>query len=328
VDNTLLSPELVQLIQTTYGVAVIDTPELLHERDEQRVFKLKLSEGGALVLRLCEQERPLAKVQADAGVLRFLNQRNFPAPSLRLTKSNTNFFEWQADAGAYAYDFIAGQNTRLDLPTLRTLAQMLATLHNLVHTEAEYPTLVNWLADLKPSQTNVAQYIGHAHWGPQAQEVANTLATLPDLTVLPQGLIHTDVHEGNLLRDESGKLWLMDWEDAGLGQMLLDIALVLGWYCVWPAKTEQPPDLYNFDEKWCRAFLSNYQRVRKLEPVETQYLGAAIKCVTGWFAARDIGWEVEEPGSSEGEAWSNWAIMRSVTPAWETKLTRWATETS
>ncbi len=320
---------LAELVQQQYGLQVLAEPLLLSQRDEQRIFKLELAEGAALVLRLCDPRRAYGKVLADSGALLFLNQAEFAVPCLRLTQSGERIFEWEAGRWAYAYDFVPGQNVRMDTATLNQTAQLMATLHNLVHRRDEYPLLVSWLADLPPSITHVEQYVAHPTWGKQAQEVAQTLRSLPDLKVLPRGLIHTDIHEGNLLRDPNGKLWLLDWEDAGLGEMLLDIAVVLGWYCVQPKVSVGTvvggrPELYNFDEARCRAFLESYQSVRRLEKVEAELLGAALKFVMGWYAARDIGWEVTAPGSSGGEAWSNWAIMRSVTPAWEAAFSQWA----
>lgn len=320
---------LAELVQHQYGVQVVAEPLLLSQRDEQRIFKLELAGDKALVLRLCDPRRAYGKVLADSEALLFLNRAEFAVPRLRLTRSGERIFEWEAGRWAYAYDFVPGQNVRMDTATLEQTAQLMATLHNLVHRRDEYPLLVSWLADLQPSIANVERYVADPQWGKQAQEVAQTLQSLPDLKVLPRGLIHTDIHEGNLLRDPDGKLWLLDWEDAGLGEMPLDMAVVLGWYCVQPKVSVGTviggkPELYDFDEVRCCAFLDSYQSVRRLEQVEVELLGAALKFVMGWYAARDIGWEVNAAGSSGGEAWSNWAIMRSVTPAWEATLSQWA----
>jgi hypothetical protein len=93
-------------------------------------------------------------------------------------------------------------------------------------------------------------------------------------------------------------------------------------------KPNQPPELYDFDEEYCRTLLGNYQQERPLSQLERQMLGPAIRFVLGWFAARDIERELDEPGVSEGLAFTNWAIVRSVTPEWAATLTRWATETA
>ena len=150
---------------------------------------------------------------------------------------------------------------------------------------------------------------------------------------LPLALIHTDVHEGNLLLTPQNKLYLLDWEDAGLGEAIFDLALVLGWNCVYPADNlvnklkGKPPTRYDFDEEYSKTLLYNYQQLRPLSDLETQMLGPAIQYVLGWFSARDIAREIAEPGVSDGLAYTNWAIMRSVTPEWRATLTQWAIET-
>jgi len=318
------------LVAENYGVKVQGTPVLLNERDEQRVYQVTIVSGESLTLRLCPPGRSYARVQADTEALRFLNRANFPAPVLLQTRTGQAAFAWQPDSWAYAHNFIEGENPEMDLPTLQELAALLARLHLLASRPQDYPAQVNWLAELPGAIEKAEICRTDSKWRTIATEVAATLRGLPDLSKLPVGLIHTDVHEGNLLRGSDGRLYLLDWEDAGLGEMVFDVALVLGWNCVWPVSKNLNGEVnrYDFDKEWCCTFLKAYQEVRPLAPLEAQSLGPAIRFVMGWFAARDIAREVTEPGVSEGLAFTNWAIMHSVTSKWEKTLTQWAIETS
>jgi Ser/Thr protein kinase RdoA (MazF antagonist) len=38
----------------------------------------------------------------------------------------------------------------------------------------------------------------------------------------PSGVVHADIHPGNILRDSSGELWLLDFDDAHVGTRALD----------------------------------------------------------------------------------------------------------
>ncbi|MBU4350871.1 phosphotransferase [Patescibacteria group bacterium] len=38
-------------------------------------------------------------------------------------------------------------------------------------------------------------------------------------------LVHRDLKPGNLVKDDSGKIWIIDWENAMLGDPLYDIAI-------------------------------------------------------------------------------------------------------
>jgi Ser/Thr protein kinase RdoA (MazF antagonist) len=319
------------LVEHYYGVTVVESPELLHERDGQQVFRVPFAEGSALTLRLCTIHRPHERVLADTGALLFLNHAGFPAPILRLTVDGERVFQWQPGCWGYAQEYIAGENPFMDLPTLTQLGHMLGRLHSLASTPDDYPVQVGWLDELPVAIGRATEATSDPIWGAKAAEVAANLRSLPDLSRLPLGLIHTDVHEGNLLRSPDGQLYLLDWEDAGLDVAIFDLALVLGWNCVWQnaagmLKPDSLPELYDFDEEYCRTLLGAYQQERPLSDLEIQMLGPAIRFVLGWFAARDIMREIAEPGVSDDLAFTNWAIMRSVTPAWTATLAGWATE--
>ncbi|WP_413993089.1 phosphotransferase [Labrys okinawensis] len=59
----------------------------------------------------------------------------------------------------------------------------------------------------------------------EAVESHRSLLSLlaPRLADIPQGFAHNDVHGDNLI-DDGSRLWLVDWEYAGQGQPLADIA--------------------------------------------------------------------------------------------------------
>lgn len=328
---------LPPLLEQNYGVSVAGLPILLHERDGQRVFKVSLTDSAALTVRLCTQYRTHEKVLSDTGALLFLNHAEFPAPRLRLTLTGERAFQWQPGCWGYALDFIEGEILPpvMDLPTIKQIGGLLGRLHKLASSPADYPVQVGWLDELSEAIRRAITANNDPHWGKQAREIADNLSDLPDLRGLPLGLIHTDVHEGNLLRRPDGQLVMLDWEDAGLDIAIFDVAVVLGWHCVWQSssspldflKPKGPPERYDFDEEFCRELLSSYQQERPLSPQEMEGLGPAIRFVLGWFSSRDIERERDEPGVSGGLAFTHWAIMRSVTPHWSEKLARWAAET-
>lgn len=338
ISSSFLGP----LLKQYYAVTVSGEPELLNERDGQRVFKVSLTGGEALTIRLCTANRSEERVLSGTAALLFLRQTDFPAPKLRLTVEDKQIFQWQAGCWGYVQDFIVGQvppptasDVLVDLKTLSEVGHLLGRLNKMATSLEDYPFEVGWLEELPLSIHRAGAAAAHPEWARQGTEVAGNLSALPvgELKALPYGFLHTDVHEGNLLRAADGRLYLLDWEDAGLGQAVFDLALVLGWLCTWqnPASLlnpDQPPELYEFDEEYCRTLLGNYQQERPLSELEQRMLGPAIRFLVGWFAARDMEREIDEPGVSDGLALTHWAIMRSVTPEWTATLARWAAETA
>jgi Ser/Thr protein kinase RdoA (MazF antagonist) len=318
------------LVEENYDVTVQGEPVLLNERSGQRVYRVDTETNGTLTVRLCTPERSYERVLAATEVLNYLTRQDFPAPELRLTIKGAHLFPWKPAAWGYVHTFIEGETfSEMTLPALRELGGLLGQLHTMADPADSNLPRSNWLDERQEALEWAESCINDPKWGAQAVETAEVLRNLPELHGLPTGLIHTDAHEGNLVRSPNGKLYLLDWEDAGVGELVLDLALVLGWLCVWPVSKNLEGQVirYDFDYEWSRAFLSAYQQIRPLESEEAEKLGAAIKYVIGWFAARDIPREIKEPGITAGLGFTNWAIMHSVTPEWEKKLTQWANET-
>ncbi len=327
-ENLALDYSWLANFSKNYGVQVQAAPELLNEREGQRVYRVEVDKGEALTIRLCPSKRRYERVLADTKVLQLLEKAKFPAPILRLTSQGQAIFEWQIGAWGYVHPFVKGEPPQMDLPTLREVATLMARLHTLKITQEELPNPVNWLDEL-PRTIHKAELISqNSEWGEKVREIIEILRDLPDLQNLPIGLIHSDVHEGNLIRGEDKRLYLLDWEDAGTGEFALDIGIALAWNCVWPAAKNLSGQItrYDFDKEWSCAFLNAYRVIRPVSPEEAEKLGAIIRFAVSWFAIRDVAREINSPGSTKDLALTYWAIARSVTPMWDKALAQWATQ--
>lgn len=341
---------LKSLLEKYYGVEPQGELVGLPGEGGQRVFKVSLSDGETWTVRLGLASRPKEKLLAETGVLNFVNRAGFPAPHLKPTRQGGPIFEWQPGCWGYALEFVEGKppprpgplaagqpGPMLDRATLVELGALLGKLHNLNPAAGRSETgplaASDWLEETPTAIEWAGQAAKNPAWARMAGEVRATLEALPlaELKALPRVLIHSDAHEGNLIRTPAGKLVLLDWENAGIDIAVIDLALVLSWLCSWeaaPGQTGPLVEKYDFNEEYCRAFLASYQQERALTGPERAMLGPAIRFLDGWFAARDINREIAAPGNREEMARLNWAFMRSVTPEWAAALARWAGETT
>lgn len=95
---------------------------------------------------------------------------------------------------------------------------------------------------------------------------AARIRVVPWLTAcdtLPQGSLHGDLHFGNLRRGTDGRLWILDFDDCGLGALVVDLTAFS-----WRTSCESLPAEIN------EAFLRGYQSVRPLSKPETDALPA------------------------------------------------------
>ena len=96
----------------------------------------------------------------------------------------------------------------------------------------------------------------------RVEESASKLGQSPDVW----GIIHADLHHGNRLivsSTDGPRLALIDFDDAGFGYYLMDIAVMLGW----PRNRLQ--DQY---DGILRAFLRGYRSLRPLDDDHVQLL--------------------------------------------------------
>ena len=92
------------------------------------------------------------------------------------------------------------------------------------------------------------------------QSVFEHLQTLPREKE-GYGLIHQDVHLGNLFVDEDYTLTLFDFDDAVYGHFIYDIAMVLFYIVMWDIN-----DTSGFTKRFMPTFLQGYREHNDLDP--------------------------------------------------------------
>src|SRR5690606_29470599 len=91
----------------------------------------------------------------------------------------------------------------------------------------------------------------------------------------PVGIIHGDLYFDNCLFHDEKLVTLIDFEQAGRGQYLLDIGISLSGCCF-------NEDRSNLDMELINSYMKGYQEKRKLLAIEEEYLLASI--LIGFFS--------------------------------------------
>lgn len=86
---------------------------------------------------------------------------------------------------------------------------------------------------------------------------------------LPNGFIHTDLHEDNVLFHNSIISGVLDWDDASYGVLILDLAMTLSFWSINSNRKEkieaENDSTTTFDLEICRSFIDSYSKAREKE---------------------------------------------------------------
>lgn len=259
-------------IEAQYGVLVAE----LHRLD-RGVYDTHLRDGRQWVTRVFSDRRPLAEVEGDAAILRYLEQQGFPAERCATRTPVSNPRGWSV----LVTEFIEGAQPDPTPPTLRIFGELLARLHTLppaadapmrpagaLHHYVpaggspadELAAAQSWLASIETQVPTQARSL--------LESLQERLAAMDTCAELPQCLIHPDPVFKNLLASPTDGLALIDWTGAGRGPRVFCLAVAL-WSCALAEGSWSPARI--------DAFAAAYRSHVHLEPDELQRLGAIIR---------------------------------------------------
>jgi Ser/Thr protein kinase RdoA (MazF antagonist) len=174
--------------------------------------------------------------------------------------------------------FIEGTSAAPEPHTFGLLGATLGQLHVLPDSPIAPPALVVshscWNQDQSIAAAlerlaRLAQ-VAPAQWQKLLAALRATLSTLQQIADLPHGVIHADCWIGNAISSVNRDMVLIDWEFAGVGPLILDLAGLLS-NCHLDLPAAQP------SRERISAIMRGYGTYRQLTMVEVAVLEAAIQ---------------------------------------------------
>lgn len=292
--------ELIRWIEQNYPLTNIAPRGALATKGLREAHVVEASQG-SYVVKLTEPGRAEEVIRADTGALGFLEAHGFPAPRLLRARRQEVYLPWQ-DRFVYLYRYLEGKHPTPALDFMRRAGKILARLHCLPADGFAIESGYTPQAILG----EVERCLNQALEGEQralAEKLLERAQTFPDLGGLPRGVIHTDPYLVNWIEDRNENLFLIDWDDAGVGVPLLDVgycAIHLSTYPRHEALRWGVPAAGNITcrKDWAYAFLAGYQSARPLSRAERELLPAAMELsvlayVWDWDAQRLIEENIE-----------------------------------
>lgn len=265
--------DLIGYLNTNYGLDVKEIKPL-DDKEVHRAFQIT-NPDETFVLRLLDG-RSHDKLESDIAVLKFLEEQNYPASRIKPTKDGKSLFEFNNQSGLVT-SYIEGKHPELNAGTIENIGILMAQLHSLPISSEIPKSTWNVIEGRKLINQNIRNLSSQKieHWDEIIPQLTQAFDELPDLTELPPVLIHTDIGPNNAIESSDGKLSLIDWDDAGVGQSVVDIGNVLSQILISFKDNESLEP--QFDQELAEAFFKGYQSIRQLNDEEKQNITAGME---------------------------------------------------
>lgn len=256
--------DFTQTLQKHYNLEVI-AREILQETGGRTVFKLVTPSDILIAKFALDQPYIAARIEKDLHFLKTLYRFGLNVPYLIQTTTGHDYVKIDQHI-LYILTFITSQQPEHNLAFYQKAGQLLGKLHQIPTADYPYNTDFTMAISLEYINQGLRRV---KHWPDDGlahslNETLERLARIPDGR---QALIHTNFFSGNMVMDDEGRLYLVDFDDAGLGDPLLD----LGYFIANDIVLEYNGEVY-LDPEMLHRFLAAYCGERLLQPEEMALL--------------------------------------------------------
>ena len=234
-------------------------------------YKLSLSDGTKLVLKIWNEQHE-DRVEYLLGITTYLSELGIPTPK-PISFNNNEYLIMKNNLPWTILPFIDGEWLGNDYQSLFTLGQNQAKMHLVVppkNLERDFSMGIKLFDKLFKiaDERNC--------WDDFLFTLKSSRSLYGKLEKLPKGIIHGDLFPDNVIRQNDGNLFLLDFEEVCYDILAFDLVMTFvgfGW-------EEGEP----INDRWV-AILEGYQSVRKLTKDELDALPDLHKLATLSIAA-------------------------------------------
>lgn len=252
---------LSQLTPMTHGIS--NSNYLLEIDNKKYILKVSNDKNSDQL----KQEQLILGIIGESGLNNIVN-------SIPLT-SGEHVYEYENYYGVI-YPFVDGTVPNINKKTCYKIGSALGKLH--INCSKVENTNARYFDEVGHSVGHILSYVKLPHAQKKYIEYFERFNTQDfiDFTqeLFPQGIIHGDLYFDNTLVNKSDEIILLDFEQSGIGEFILDIGISISGTCL-NEDNEINPKLVN-------EFISGYQEQRNLSQTELKYLNTSI--ILGLFS--------------------------------------------
>lgn len=306
---------LADAVGPAYGMANFVLHPLIQE-DERQLYRIDRTGAAPWLLRTYAYPQSAKRQEQHASVLKLLETQGYPAPRLIPTKNGEYVAEHTVGETAWHFvvtTFIEGNVIEGDAPTaLRKMGEVLGHFHRfsqslpVIETQNLSPAL--WrpetMIPLVQLQLADIQQIVPATNQSSYEQIQRAVDAIPSFHHLPSALNHGDCVPTNAVSMADETIVLIDWADAGLGVLLLDLSwlLLMGMGSIPDGSATSIKAAANTAQ--LHAIIDGYCRHRVLTPAECEMLLEAIRFVPAAYSGLEFCATCR--GESPSALWQGW----------------------
>lgn len=265
---TQISTHEAQEILKLYGLGEIEKITPLSLGISNSNYKVELN--NKRVLLKISNDKNKTQLEDEQSILLYLNQQGFTY-SLKpyQTLDNNLVYEFGKYFGV-VYPFVEGIPPGPSDMTCREVGMALAKLHTIKHDKIILGTLRRH-EEVGFGAKEILQYTNSSKCPADFKESFHTF--FPDAlksfieAPFETGIIHGDLYYDNTLFDQNHLSTVLDFEQAGVGEYILDLGISISGTCLEKGRVILP---------LVDSYLEGYESVRPLNAIEKKHLNNAI----------------------------------------------------
>jgi len=250
---------LLDILKDYYGFSVVSEPQLFSEGMVNRHHLVETIDS-KIVIKTHRKHKTEKEVKNEFAAIDFLSLHKFPVPDVYKTLKKESYVKHSKTFFSVS-EFIFGDHPVQNEFNLTLVGKWLAKLHCLpLDLDVEVPspeskiiTLQKFIESKSIASTRISQLV--------LKELKDKNGF--DFSECPKGIVYWDTSFNNIICSPTRGFVFLDFDDVGVGNLVLDIAKVLCYDC-----TVFNQDITPFKRNLIEAFLKGYYKHRSLTRTE------------------------------------------------------------
>ncbi len=254
-----------------FNIGQIVSTDVMSAGVVNKTYRIK-SDQGRYILRIYTGDREETTILFEHEVLEKLTQSNFYAPKPVLSKEGKTLSK--TDRYFALFEYLPGHplnSPEISAEHIHSVGETLGWFHALLQDfqpgHAKPSEDLNGTIDLLKKNEQALRESSYPEIDKVIDGIYKVLSQISFSNDLPLGIVHSDLHERNIVFQNGEVSGVLDFDNCYHGILVIDVATQIAWWSYRERK---------FQPTLCEEFLKGYQSQRPLNDLEKENLWVAL----------------------------------------------------